>query len=103
MHVDHTTLETVERRKKKSEDLQKRAAYRKAHGLEKPKGFGGWLAKADEESPVSVTTADDTPATALAAVEGAENTKERSVPQEQDAYVDWEGKKRPVKKWLGIW
>ena len=103
MHIDHTTLETAERRKKKSEDLQKRAAYRKAHGLEKPQGFGGWLTKTDEESSVSVTTSDNTPATALATVESSESAKETSVPQEQDAYVDWEGRKAPVKKWLGIW
>ena len=103
MHVDHHSLETAERRRKKLEDLQKRAAYRKAHGLEKPQGFGGWLTKPDEESSVSVTMAGDTPATALATVESSGSTNERSVPQEKNAYVDWEGRRRPIKKWLGIW
>ena len=103
MHIDHTTLETAERRKKKSEDLQKRAAYRKAHGLEKPQGFGGWLTKPDEESSASVTTVDQISPTALTPVESSESTNETSVPQEKDVYVDWEGKSRPIKKWLGIW
>jgi len=76
------TAETMERRKRKVEDVQKRAAYRKAHGLEKDEAFGGWTAKSDEQllGP-GIPTGD---------AEGA--------PTEQVVR-----EKKPLKKWLGIW
>ncbi|KAJ9648007.1 hypothetical protein H2199_001784 [Coniosporium tulheliwenetii] len=79
MHTAYITAETQERRRRKVEDVQKRAEYRKAHGLESEQGLGGWTAKKEGEEM----------GPALA--------------EERDTYTDFEGKKRPVKKWLGIW
>ncbi|RDW90339.1 uncharacterized protein DSM5745_02114 [Aspergillus mulundensis] len=88
MHVQHTSMETREKRKRRVDDAEKRRQFRVAHGLEEPSeeelAKEGKLAEqADDQSPI--------------APEG----------QAQSAgageYVDWEGKRRPVKKWLGIW
>ena len=70
--------------------MAKRSAYRKAHGLDKETGFGGWTAKTDEELLG--------PAIELPQGEGAEEGivggKEEVVRRE---------KRPPVRKWLGIW
>lgn len=83
MHVQHTSMETREKRLKRVEDAEKRRQYRIAHGLEEPneKTERQNPEVVDDQSPVAV----DIPAVG------------------PDEYVDWEGKKRPVKKWLGIW
>lgn len=37
-------------------------------------------------------------------VEGGERRGELETGQGQEAvYADWEGRKKPVRKWLGIW
>ncbi|KAL1956931.1 hypothetical protein VTO42DRAFT_6678 [Malbranchea cinnamomea] len=91
MHSDHQTLQASEKRKRLSDDVVKRREYRIAHGLEEPEnnesGQKDADADADDNSPVA-------PAAAGAAADG-KNTG--------DYYVDFEGNKRPVKKWLGIW
>ncbi|TVY29729.1 hypothetical protein LHYA1_G000953 [Lachnellula hyalina] len=46
---DYNTQETIERRRARVEDVAKRDAYRKAHGMDKQQGFGGWTAKSDDE------------------------------------------------------
>lgn len=76
-------METREKRLKRVEDAEKRRQYRIAHGLEEP----------DEktERPTAEVVDDQSPVAVDAPAVGAEE------------YVDWEGKKRPVKKWLGIW
>ncbi|EKD12865.1 uncharacterized protein L3040_007020 [Drepanopeziza brunnea f. sp. 'multigermtubi'] len=76
MNSDYVTAETMERRKRKVEDVAKRAAYRKAHGMENDEAFGGWTAKSDEQllGP-AMPVGDAEPVRAT----------------------------RPVKKWLGIW
>ncbi|RHZ57081.1 uncharacterized protein CDV56_102577 [Aspergillus thermomutatus] len=83
MHVQHNSMETREKRLKRVEDAEKRRQYRIAHGLEEPdeKAKGEAAEVVDDQSPVAV----DVPAVSAG------------------EYVDWEGKKRPVKKWLGIW
>ena len=82
LNSEHNTAETMERRKRKVEDVQKRAAYRKAHGLEKDETFGGWTAKSDEQLLGPAIPVGDS--------EGG--SPEEIVRQ-----------KRPLKKWLGIW
>jgi hypothetical protein len=76
-------METREKRLKRVEDAEKRRQYRIAHGLEEPdeKTKGEAAEVVDDQSPVAV----DVPAVS------------------EGEYVDWEGKKRPAKKWLGIW
>lgn len=91
LHTARSTAETMERRMRKVEDVQKRAAYRKAHGLDQNEGFGGWTAKTDAESIGPVLTVPDL------VVEGVQT---KPVP------VDGEPAREtrpPVKKWFGIW
>jgi hypothetical protein len=72
-----------EQRHRRVEDAEKRKQYRIAHGLEEaePEKKEEGDNVVDSQSPV-------------AAVEGADGKAE---------FVDWEGNKKPVKKWLGIW
>ena len=89
MNSDYVTAETMERRKRKVEDVAKRAAYRKAHGLDKDEAFGGWTAKTDEQIlgpgiPV-----------------GGDVKEGEGQAQVQSEHVVRE--KRPLKKWFGIW
>lgn len=78
---ERSTAETMERRKRKVEDVQKRAAYRKAHGMETD-DFGGWTAKSDGQLLG--------PGMPIGDAEGEQPT-EQVRP------------KKPLKKWLGIW
>jgi hypothetical protein len=87
LHTAHVTAETQERRKKKVEDVQKRSAYRKAHGLEKDEGFGGWTAKSDEQ-----LLGPGIPLGEMEVKEGESTAGQ--VARE---------KRPPVRKWLGIW
>jgi hypothetical protein len=86
LHTAHVSAETAERRRRKVEDIQKRAEYRKKHGLEH-EGFGGWTAKTDGDDlgPALPTGA------AVAAVQDGETGDQVQRPRKQ------------VKKWLGIW
>jgi len=106
MHTLHVSAETAERRRKSVEDVQKRALYRKAHGLDKEQGLGGWTAKGDDEllgpavksdarSGGDGVIASDVRANGTVAVDGPKADK--------GVYVDFEGRRKPVKKWLGIW
>ena len=85
--TEHTTAETMDRRKRKVDDVQKRAQYRKAHGLDADEAVGGWTAKTDAESLGPAIPVGD----GVAA--GAEPGSEEPVVRE----------KKHVKKWLGIW
>ncbi|TVY82583.1 hypothetical protein LSUE1_G002293 [Lachnellula suecica] len=97
--TEYNTQQTMERRKARVEDVEKRGAYRKAHGLDKQTTFGGWTAKSDEEvmgsgirlgkgGEVSVDVEDASPV----AEEVGEQQQE---PERRN--------RRPVKKWFGIW
>ena len=105
MHVAYTSEETAKRRKKKVDDVQKRALYRKAHGLDKEQGLGGWTVKGDDE----VIALDSTLNRAgggelnLESTEAMENGKAAPTAAGERLYTDFEGRKRPIKKWLGIW
>ncbi|PYH99599.1 hypothetical protein BO71DRAFT_415324 [Aspergillus ellipticus CBS 707.79] len=88
MHVEHSSRETREKRRRRVDDAEKRRQYRVAHGLEEPdeekdgKAATEGVVEVDDQSPVAVEQ------------QGADG---------KSVYVDWEGNKRPVKKWLGIW
>ncbi|KAJ5129393.1 uncharacterized protein N7515_005432 [Penicillium bovifimosum] len=84
MHVEHNSMRVREQRHRRIEDAEKRKQYRIAHGLEEEPAKD---AKDDAEVDVQSPVAD-------AAVDAKEGAKE---------FVDWEGNKKPVKKWLGIW
>ncbi|KAL3439421.1 hypothetical protein BDV09DRAFT_2007 [Aspergillus tetrazonus] len=87
MHVQHTSVETREKRMRAVEDAEKRRQFRIAHGLEEPSEQD--LAKEAKQ----VEQMDDQSPIAPEARDGAGAGE----------YVDWEGKRRPIKKWLGIW
>ncbi|KAL8866947.1 MAG: hypothetical protein Q9198_008701 [Flavoplaca austrocitrina] len=93
MHTDHISAETAKRRKKKVDDVQKRSRYRKAHGLEEEQGLGGWTAKTDADSLGPAIPTGDLP--------GDDASPQATV--DKSTYVDFDGKRRPVKRWLGIW
>lgn len=80
MHIDYTTAVTAEKRKRKVEDVRKRAAYRKAHGIEWEKNYFGWTAKDDDEAMG--------PALEIDAAAG-------NSPVREEAEGNWEGESRP--------
>jgi hypothetical protein len=79
MHVQHESMLTREKRQRRVEDAEKRRQYRIAHGLEEPEDVGS--------RPDDSSAKDD-----ASPIAGQDNS-----------YVDFEGKRRPIKKWLGIW
>ncbi|QSZ32808.1 hypothetical protein DSL72_002388 [Monilinia vaccinii-corymbosi] len=93
LHTAHVTAETMERRKHKVDDVAKRAAYRKAHGLDKDTGFGGWTAKADEEVTGPGMKLGEKEEAKIAETAGGEEGEKRVVYEKQFS----------GKKWLGIW
>ena len=91
LNQTHVSAETQERRKRKVEDVAKRSAYRKAHGLDKNEGFGGWMAKSDDQlvGPAIPLGADAKDGEAVAG----------QVPSAEQVHRE----RKPIKKWLGIW
>ena len=97
-----TSAATAEKRRRGVEDVQKRSTYRKAHGLEdeNSQGLGGWTARSDQETlwhgavgrPVGLE-----PGQEVEAIVG--KGRDRS----EGPLNDYEGSKKPVKKWFGIW
>lgn len=84
MHVQHESMRVREKRHARIEDAEKRRQYRVAHGLEEPAEEEKGQVVVDDQSPIAVDVAPEG-----AAVQGE--------------YVDFDGKRKPVKKWLGIW
>lgn len=95
MHVQHNSLETRQKRQRRVEDAEKRRQYRVAHGMEEPspedkaRAGDGKVEEGADASPIGAV--DEQSPVAV---------EEQAKGQE---FVDWEGKRRPVKKWLGIW
>lgn len=89
MHSEHTTQQTAERRKRNLEDVEKRKAYRRAHGLEK-----------GEEPNEGITAAS---AAAVPTEGQAPGQTEGGTGTGEEEYVDFERRRRPIKKWFGIW
>lgn len=79
MDVQHNSMLTREKRLQRVEDAEKRRRYRVAHGMEE-----------------DTTTKPETPV-------AAEKEVDEQSPVAGEYVVDWEGNKKPVKKWLGIW
>lgn len=102
MHVDYISAVTAEKRRRKIEDVRKRAAYRKAHGEEWERKWFGWDAKGDDGDDDDRVVTGPAPNVdgGQAAVEGAGHVP---TEEEREAYANWNGRRRSVKKWLGIW
>ncbi|KAL1965547.1 hypothetical protein VTN77DRAFT_5631 [Rasamsonia byssochlamydoides] len=95
MHVEHTSRLTREKRHRRIEDAEKRRQYRIAHGLEEPDQAGS------RDGPKMV---DDQSPVAPGADQPEKNDPHTSEePVGEDEFRDFEGKRRKVKKWLGIW
>ncbi|KAK5108393.1 hypothetical protein LTR62_008349 [Meristemomyces frigidus] len=106
MHIEYISAQTAEKRKAKADDVQKRAAYRKAHGIGQEEGmFGGWTAREGPDAIEAAATKEGSASISTAA--GAEVLDASPVAPVVDGnatYVDFEGKPQPAqKKWLGIW
>lgn len=99
LHTAHVTAETMERRKHKVEDVAKRAAYRKAHGLDKDTGFGGWTAKTDKEVMGPGIKLGEEEEAKIAETAGGEEKREGEEGEKKVVYE----KQFSGKKWLGIW
>ena len=80
-----TSEETAERRKRKIEEAQKRRTYRVAHGLESADGQG------IEIADVGKTGVREEVAVGADSVGNAAEL------------TGFEGKRKPIKKWFGIW
>lgn len=108
MHLAYVSAQTAERRKQKVDDVSKRSEYRKAHGIDQGEGiFGGWTAKTDEESmgPAlreggAASLQEGGGSVALPVADDASPT---ATGEDSSVYADFEGNKRPARKWLGIW
>lgn len=113
MHTEYISAQTARKRRAKVDDVAKRSAYRKAHGMEHPMDpqFGAWTARKPGEQ-LGPALEEEEGAVGMIGREGAvaafAGNAVRSVEGGEDVYKDFEGnvierKKRPVKKWLGIW
>ncbi|KAK3067844.1 hypothetical protein LTR53_015034 [Teratosphaeriaceae sp. CCFEE 6253] len=110
MHVDYTSRQTAEKRKRKVEDVGKRGEYMKAHGFEQGEGvFGGWTARGEGEllGPGMREGGGLGPrgaAPEAAVAQNAVPVAQEAVVEDGEGFVDFEGKRQPVRtKWLGIW
>ena len=110
LDIARTSAETAERRKMKTEDAQKRSIYRRAHGLENDENQswgGSWTEHTDEETLAPSLKLDGpasrTRVTAASDEDMGDGTAAPNGDSKASAYVDWESKKRPIKRWLGIW
>ncbi|MCJ1359125.1 MAG: hypothetical protein MMC33_009125 [Icmadophila ericetorum] len=97
LHVEKTSEEAAERRRKKLEDVRKRNAYKKAHALDG--GDGKWKVRSEGEGLIMEGEGAAGGAGAEGVVDGAVGAPAGG----ENGYTDFEGKRRPVKKWLGIW
>lgn len=101
LHTEYISAQTAEHRRQKVEDVRKRAEYRKAHGLDDQEGiFGGWSARDDKET-MGMGAREGGDVVSGVAEKAREEVKGEE--GEQAEYVDFEGRRKPVKKWLGIW
>ncbi|GAB7348621.1 hypothetical protein MBLNU459_g6996t1 [Dothideomycetes sp. NU459] len=99
LHTEYLSMQTAEHRRQKVEDVRKRAEYRKAHGLDK-QGMFGWDVKEDDQ--VLGPAVREGGVDALGEV-AREQVKLEEQAADGEGYTDFEGKRRPLKKWLGIW
>lgn len=88
MTINHRSIEAEEKRLQRFGDAQKRHQYRVAHGI--------------SEGPLVGPEVDAFGDRAREAAAEARE-EERKKGEGEEGYVDFEGRRRPVKKWLGIW
>lgn len=87
MDVEHRTIQAEEKRLERFGDAYKRHQFRVAHGMKEAPAIG---------PEANVFVERDRENAALEA-------RQKEQMNQGQEYVDFEGKRRPVKKWLGIW
>lgn len=99
-----------EKRDKLLEDVEKRRRYTKIHGLDHEYWFFGWglegLRDGERGEGVKMNPEDEARAEAMIREDeekGLRPVRREDRPENQGVYVDWDGKRRPLKKWFGIW
>ncbi|SZF03993.1 unnamed protein product [Blumeria hordei] len=88
--------ETAARRKERVEEVSKRAAFKKAHGLSENAGLGAWVSSTNNDTN---------------SLDGQVKTQNGEVPDmssqepklESQSEIKEGQERRPIKKWLGIW
>lgn len=109
MTTEYESARIKEKRDKNLEDLEKRRKYAKVHGLDHEYWFFGWglegLRDTDggsgDKRGVDVSGSEGEE---KAAVSGGRRSRRREDTREdQGVYLDWDGKRKPLKKWFGIW
>ncbi|KAF2862861.1 hypothetical protein K470DRAFT_168364 [Piedraia hortae CBS 480.64] len=94
MHVRYVSDQTAERRRRKLEDVEKRAAYRKAHGIETGGSF-----RTEDSSPL----ADDASPVAAHEPQAASGTAGQVQGSSQaEVTKPAAGVSQPARKWFGI-
>jgi hypothetical protein len=88
---------TREKRHQRIEDAEKRRRYRIAHGLESPDEEGIALTKPTEGGQV------DNQSPKAADIPEGDQSAEKIASAAEEEYMDFQGRKRPIKKWLGVW
>lgn len=103
LHTQHISQETAARRQSQNDDVQKRKEYRKAHGIRGPQlPFG--LGSDPQPAPAKMVGEIGEAQTVREDEVGpASDVVGMGAKEPEQVYTDFEGKKRPVKKWLGIW
>lgn len=103
LHTEQITIQTDERRRKKLEDVEKRRLYRQAHGMG-TMGLDSIFSRNTQlsSSDASSSEAEDTKPIHDDNLVGG-SAVSLGEASGQPTYLDWEGKRKPVKKWFGIW
>jgi hypothetical protein len=89
MDVEHKTVQAEEQRLQRFGDAYKRHQFRVAHGMKEGPAVGPETNVFEERDRENAKM-------------GQEQEQGQGQSQEEE-YVDFEGQRRPVKKWLGIW
>lgn len=119
--VEERSREAGERRRRGVEDVAKRREYRVAMGLEEPRKEGdvggglldGWLSKekklqdvvgdeGDAQSPLATATIADQAVSATGNVDGSVDPS-RLIAEGGPSEAREPVRRKPLKKWLGIW
>lgn len=113
MTTEHDSTRIKEKQDKNLEDLTKRRRYAKVHGLDHEYWFYGWglekLRKGDQGQGVPLTKDEEEDVdrqieeVRKASGRGRRRDQRREdAPEDRGLYLDWDGKRKPLKKWFGI-
>jgi hypothetical protein len=101
LHTEAVSAETAEKRRKQIDDARKRREYLRAHGMEKEGLFGFGTIEQDEDAK-KIKEEKRIIEELRRRERFAEGIDDRIVDDEAGVYADFEGNKKPIKKWLGI-